>query len=349
MTGDVLESISKMLELRHYNPAPEGTQGDTPKTRVSPEKPSVSAAGDTGGHRRHTKQEIYIGEGSEQEKKEEEREEEASRVESLSQNSVPCVPPPLRGAETLAKSGDTCVPRCVPCVPNREECDWHLAHGERVPRDLCAGCRRPIMPGQATLDLADDNRVHFPHGVDGYDCLIRHGERWSRVAHDAVVGGPGRCRIAGTATAREKQELLAQARHAAVQQRAIEDSVTQLLARAFGATQASHLPYEALRQYADTAVIGEGDFARAIKRLVEKERVERYDDGTGHPTYGLPATVHQLRQPMSQLPSEQRLESKAAIRGPNDHDLQGGQLRFLISTILGEGEGAGPDGRAAEH
>jgi hypothetical protein len=62
----------------------------------------------------------------------------------------------------------------------------HLDHGERVPRHLCAGCRRPILPGDETLDLADDNRVHFPHGEDGYDCLIRWGETWRNAARQAL-------------------------------------------------------------------------------------------------------------------------------------------------------------------
>src|SRR5262249_23214565 len=51
---------------------------------------------------------------------------------------------------------------------------WHLKHGERAPRDLCAGCRRPI--GSAdVLDLIDGNRVHI---AASQDCLIRHGNRW---------------------------------------------------------------------------------------------------------------------------------------------------------------------------
>jgi hypothetical protein len=37
---------------------------------------------------------------------------------------------------------------------------WHLKHGHRVPRDLCAGCRRPIGASEA-LDLIDGNRVHL--------------------------------------------------------------------------------------------------------------------------------------------------------------------------------------------
>jgi hypothetical protein len=63
------------------------------------------------------------------------------------------------------------------------ESEWHLALGERVPRDLCAGCRRPIAPGEDVLDLADDNRVHL---ADGYACLIQHGERWRRAPRQAL-------------------------------------------------------------------------------------------------------------------------------------------------------------------
>jgi hypothetical protein len=59
---------------------------------------------------------------------------------------------------------------------------WHMAHGERVPPDLCAGCRRPI--GMAkSLDLIDGARLHD----SGYDCLIRHGERWRRAATRALA------------------------------------------------------------------------------------------------------------------------------------------------------------------
>jgi hypothetical protein len=61
---------------------------------------------------------------------------------------------------------------------------WHLDHGERVPRDLCAGCRRPITAHQLALDLADDNRVHFANGCD---CLIQHGERWRRTAREVIA------------------------------------------------------------------------------------------------------------------------------------------------------------------
>jgi hypothetical protein len=60
---------------------------------------------------------------------------------------------------------------------------WHMECGERVSRDLCAGCRRPIGTKKA-LDLIDGNRVHI--GEDNA-CLIRHGERWRAAAMRALV------------------------------------------------------------------------------------------------------------------------------------------------------------------
>jgi hypothetical protein len=51
---------------------------------------------------------------------------------------------------------------------------WYSQHGERVPQDICAGCRRPIGTASA-LDLIDGNRVHLDSNTD---CLIRHGARW---------------------------------------------------------------------------------------------------------------------------------------------------------------------------
>jgi hypothetical protein len=61
---------------------------------------------------------------------------------------------------------------------------WHMEHGERVSRDLWAGCRRPIEAATA-LDLIDGNRVHAD---DGNSCLIRHGERWRAAARRALIG-----------------------------------------------------------------------------------------------------------------------------------------------------------------
>jgi hypothetical protein len=61
---------------------------------------------------------------------------------------------------------------------------WHLAHGERVPRHLCAGCRRPIIGAAPTLDLIDGNRVH---DAAEHDCLIRWGERWRAAASRGLI------------------------------------------------------------------------------------------------------------------------------------------------------------------
>jgi hypothetical protein len=66
-----------------------------------------------------------------------------------------------------------------------DECRWHLERGERVPRALCAGCRRPFVPGDLALDeLADNNRVHFDAD---YRCLIAWGERWRSAARAALA------------------------------------------------------------------------------------------------------------------------------------------------------------------
>lgn len=59
---------------------------------------------------------------------------------------------------------------------------WHMAYGERVPHDRCAGCRKALGTGEIG-ELADGNMVHV---ADGYDCLIQHGERWRKVASDAL-------------------------------------------------------------------------------------------------------------------------------------------------------------------
>jgi hypothetical protein len=47
---------------------------------------------------------------------------------------------------------------------------WHMAFGERVPHDLCAGCGMPIGT-EDVLDQIDGARVHI---ADDYDCLIRY-------------------------------------------------------------------------------------------------------------------------------------------------------------------------------
>jgi hypothetical protein len=60
---------------------------------------------------------------------------------------------------------------------------WHMEHGERVPREICAGCRRPVGTAVA-LDLIDGSRVH----LDGANaCLIQHGKRWRAAATRALM------------------------------------------------------------------------------------------------------------------------------------------------------------------
>jgi hypothetical protein len=59
----------------------------------------------------------------------------------------------------------------------------HLEHGERVPPDICAGCRRPI-GSAAALDLIDGGRVHHQ---GNNCCLNRHGERWRAAATRALI------------------------------------------------------------------------------------------------------------------------------------------------------------------
>jgi hypothetical protein len=67
---------------------------------------------------------------------------------------------------------------------SRKVARWHLNHGERVPRDTCAGCRCPFRRDDKILDLADNNRVHL---AAGYGCLIAWGKQWRRAARDAVA------------------------------------------------------------------------------------------------------------------------------------------------------------------
>jgi hypothetical protein len=71
---------------------------------------------------------------------------------------------------------------------------WHMEHGERVSRDICAGCRRPIESAMA-LDLIDGSRVHLN---DGNVCMIRHGKRWRAAATRALMA-LGLCLPAGGA------------------------------------------------------------------------------------------------------------------------------------------------------
>jgi hypothetical protein len=59
---------------------------------------------------------------------------------------------------------------------------WHAEHGERIPRDICAGCRRPIGSDEV-LDLIDGTRVH----ITDKDCLIRYGTHWRLAAARALM------------------------------------------------------------------------------------------------------------------------------------------------------------------
>jgi hypothetical protein len=63
------------------------------------------------------------------------------------------------------------------------EARWHLERGERVPPELCAGCREPIGEAKA-LDLIDGCRVHLR---PDHNCLIRYGGRWRAAATRALV------------------------------------------------------------------------------------------------------------------------------------------------------------------
>jgi hypothetical protein len=93
------------------------------------------------------------------------------------QNQVP------NGAQCRRNAGDR-----ASLALAKIECRWHLDHGERVPRAICAGCRQPIAPGDEILDLADDNGVHF---AADYRCLIGWGERWRGVARAAFARPEG--------------------------------------------------------------------------------------------------------------------------------------------------------------
>jgi hypothetical protein len=81
--------------------------------------------------------------------------------------------------ETNAASTDELVLIDMARTANR----WHMARGERVSRELCADCRRPIRNAEAH-DMIDGNRIHI---TNAYDCLIRHGERWRYTATTALL------------------------------------------------------------------------------------------------------------------------------------------------------------------
>jgi hypothetical protein len=62
------------------------------------------------------------------------------------------------------------------------QCRWHMERGERIPRDICAGCRKAI--GATALELIDGCRVYMH---DNHACLIAYGERWRMAATRALL------------------------------------------------------------------------------------------------------------------------------------------------------------------
>lgn len=60
---------------------------------------------------------------------------------------------------------------------------WHMAHGDRLPHHLCAGCGITIGAAEA-LDHIDGTRVHL--AADS-NCLIRYGQRWRTAATRGLI------------------------------------------------------------------------------------------------------------------------------------------------------------------
>jgi hypothetical protein len=62
--------------------------------------------------------------------------------------------------------------------------EWHRRQGERAPRDLCAGCLKPIGDSGEVFDHADGTQTHM---ADGFDCVVKYGDRWRGAAEKALV------------------------------------------------------------------------------------------------------------------------------------------------------------------
>ena len=66
---------------------------------------------------------------------------------------------------------------------NKTATAWYIDCGTPTPKDLCAGCGKPL-DGAEALDL-------WPHGervhVEGYDCIIAYGKRWRASVAAALV------------------------------------------------------------------------------------------------------------------------------------------------------------------
>jgi hypothetical protein len=60
---------------------------------------------------------------------------------------------------------------------------WHKEYGERLPRGICGGCRKPIGKAEV-IPLIDGNRVHRG---EQHECLIAYGRRWRGAARAALL------------------------------------------------------------------------------------------------------------------------------------------------------------------
>ena len=74
----------------------------------------------------------------------------------------------LRASRSLKR------PKTAKIALEPASCAFHRAHGEGLPREVCASCRRPFPACRGAIDLADDKCVHLAHD---YVCLIAWSER----------------------------------------------------------------------------------------------------------------------------------------------------------------------------
>ena len=67
---------------------------------------------------------------------------------------------------------------------NKVALAWYVARGMAIPRNLCAGCGKPL-DGAEAIDL-------WPHGerahIGGYECVIAYGRRWRVTVATALIG-----------------------------------------------------------------------------------------------------------------------------------------------------------------
>jgi hypothetical protein len=191
MTDDVLDAITRMLDRARFHPEIATGRSASTASAASTEKPNDLNVNGRNGRSGRPKQEKHNEhEATAAADYSATAEALASRSVSLLSTSIPSIPStdekPAETLEFVAKKWAKFHPTVDTTRQTQLQDDWHLAHGERISRDLCAGCRRPIRPDDEILDLADDNRVHFPHGDDSYTCLVQHGERWRKTARHAL-------------------------------------------------------------------------------------------------------------------------------------------------------------------